>query len=294
MKMPGPFDIQRVQEFEWPYRDLNFVLLADATSEAFARTRISRDARFVNVPAGTLIMSFHSFVVRTKHGNLLVDSCVGNHKNRPTVPDWHQQEFPYLERLHAAGLAPGDIDFVCCTHLHGDHIGWNTQLEDGRWVPTFKNARYLLAADEVNYWQQLHADEPKNAYWRSWQDSVLPIIEAGLVDRVASDHEVLPGIRLAPAPGHTPGNVIIELEEGGRRAIMSGDVVHHPVQIERPEWSSVFDSDPDTARRTRYRLLERIADTDTDLLGAHFSGPTALRVVTAGDRFDYRVAGDDK
>lgn len=289
MKLPGPFDIRRVQEFEWPHRELNFVLLDDATPEEFACTRVSQDARFVNVAAGTLIMSFHSLVVRTSRGTLLVDTCVGNHKDRPIIPEWHQQEFPYLERLKAAGLAPDDIDFVCCTHLHGDHVGWNTQLEDGRWVPTFTNARYVMAADEVNYWERLHADEPDNMYWRTWQDSVLPVIEAGQVDRVASDHEILPGIHLAPAPGHTPGNVIIELEERGRRAVMSGDVVHHPVQIERPDWSSQFDDDPDRARVTRRSLLERIADTDTELLGAHFAGPTALRVIGAGDEFDYRA-----
>jgi len=289
MKLPGPFDIHRVQEFEWPHRELNFVLLDAATPEEFARTRVSQDEHFVNVAAGTLIMSFHSLVVRTPRGTLLVDTCVGNHKDRPMIPEWHRQEFPYLERLGAAGLAPDDIDYVCCTHLHGDHVGWNTQLDDGRWVPTFRNARYVMAAAEVNYWERLHKDEPDNMYWRTWQDSVLPVIEAGLVDRVASDHEILPGIRLSPAPGHTPGNVVIELEERGKRAVMSGDVVHHPVQIERPDWSSQFDGDPDMARVTRRSLLERIADTDTDLLGAHFAGPSALRVVGDGDRFDYRA-----
>jgi glyoxylase-like metal-dependent hydrolase (beta-lactamase superfamily II) len=288
MKIPGPFDIQRVQEFEWPHRELNFVLLDEATPAAFAETRISRDARFVNVNAGTLIMSFHSFVVRTPHGVLLVDSCVGNNKERPILPEWHQQQFPYLERLNAAGLTPDDIDFVCCTHLHGDHIGWNTQLEDGRWVPTFKNARYLLAGDEVRYWEELFVTEPDSMYWQGWQDSVLPVIEAGLVERVASNHEILPGICLHPAPGHTPGNVVIELEEHGASAIMSGDVIHHPVQIERPTWSSRFDTDPDAARITRQQLLERVADTETQLLGAHFSGPSALRVVSTHEGFDYR------
>ncbi len=289
MRLPGPFDIRRVQEFEWRHRELNFLLLPAATPEAFARTRAARDPRFVDVDAGTLIMSFHSLIVRSKHGTLLVDTCVGNHKDRPLIPEWHQQRFPYLERLRAAGLTPDDIDFVCCTHLHGDHVGWNTQLEDGRWAPTFRKARYLLAADEMDYWERFHADEPDNIYWRTWQDSVLPVIEEGLVDRVASDHEIVPGIRLAPAHGHTPGNVVIELERGGERAVLSGDVVHHPVQIERPDWSSHFDHDPDAARVTRTRLLERVADTGTYLIGAHFSGPTALRVTHAGDGFNYEA-----
>lgn len=289
MRLPGPFDIRRVQEFEWRHRELNFLLLPAATPAEFARTRTSRDPRFVDVAAGTLIMSFHSLVVQTHHGTLLVDTCVGNHKDRPLIPEWHQRQFPYLEHLADAGLAPDDIDFVCCTHLHGDHVGWNTQLEDGRWVPTFRKARYLLAAEEVNYWEQLHADEPDNIYWRTWQDSVLPVIEEGLVDRVASDHEIVPGVRLAPAHGHTPGNVVVELERGGERAVLSGDVVHHPVQIERPDWSSHFDGDPEAARVTRRRLLERVADTGAHLIGAHFAGPTALRVTSAGDGFNYEA-----
>jgi glyoxylase-like metal-dependent hydrolase (beta-lactamase superfamily II) len=287
--LPGPFDIRRIQEFVWPGQELNFVLLEDATPEAFARTRTSQDPRFVDVTAGTLIMSFHSFVVRTDHGTLLVDSCVGNHKTYPTLAEWHQKEFPFLERLAEAELTPDDIDFVCCTHLHGDHIGWNTRLDDERWVPTFRNARYLLAADELNYWEHLHATEPDNMYQHTWRESVLPIIEHGRVDRVASDHEILPGIRLAPAFGHTPGNVVIELEQRGERAIMSGDVMHHPVQIERPDWSAQFDDDPDAARVTRRQLLDRVADTGTHVLAAHFAGPTAVRVVGDGDGFSYEA-----
>jgi len=287
MRMPGPFEVRRVQEFEWPHRELAFVLLPDATPEEFARTRVSKDSRFVDVEAGTLRMSFHSFVVRTEHGVLLVDSCVGNHKTYPTLAEWNQRELPYLKRLRAAGLTPDDVDFVCCTHLHGDHVGWNTYLDNGQWVPTFRNARYLLAADELGFWENLHATDPDNMYRHVWRESVLPIIEHGRVERVASDHEIWPGIRLAPAPGHTPGNVVIELEQRGERAIMTGDVMHHPVQIERPEWSSNFDGDPDAARATRQRLLERVANTGTYVLGAHFAGPTALRITSEGDAFDW-------
>ena len=289
MKMPGPFDIRRVQEHVWSDQPLNFVLLDDATPEAFAETRAATDARFVNVDNGTLKMSFHSFVVRTPAGNLLVDTCVGNHKTYPTLAEWNQQQFPYIDRLAEAGLTPEDIDFVCCTHLHGDHVGWNTRLEAGRWVPTFENARYLMAADELAHLENLQAADPDNMYQHVWRESVLPIIEYERVDRVQSNHEILPGIRLRPAHGHTPGNVVIELEDDGKRALMSGDVVHHPVQIERPDWSAQFDEDPDMARATRRKLLERVADTDTELLGAHFSGPTALRVVSSPKGFDYRA-----
>jgi glyoxylase-like metal-dependent hydrolase (beta-lactamase superfamily II) len=289
MQLPGPFEIHRVLEFEWPAREPAFLLRGVDRPQVLA-TRTGRDPRFIDPATGLLIMSFHSLVVRTPRGTLLVDACVGNHKDRPLIPEWHQQEFPYLQRLAGAGLTPADIDFVCCTHLHGDHVGWNTRLEDGRWVPTFPNARYLFAAGEVEYWETYHRVDPGNPFIRPWTDSVLPVIEAGRVDRVASDHEILPGIRLQPAPGHTPGNVIIELDDGRCRALMTGDVIHHPVQIERPDWCSQFDTDHYQALETRMALLERVADTGTVVMGAHFAGPAALQVLGDGDGFFHRDA----
>lgn len=287
MRLPGPFEIQRVQESEWPGRAVDFLLL-NVTQQQFMETRTSHDARFVNVARGLLRMSFHSFVVRTAQGTLLVDTCVGNHKDRPMLPEWHQQTFPYVERLKQAGLSPDDIDFVCCTHLHADHVGWNTKLDNGRWTPTFKNARYLFAEKEIGYWEQYHCDTPGSPYERAWQDSILPVIDAGLIERVASDYEIMSGIQLQPAPGHTPGNVVLHLTDGTQSAIMSGDVIHHPVQIERPEWSSNFDDDPDAARQTRLKLLERLVDTDVIIMGAHFAGPTALKIISDRDGYAYK------
>ena len=286
MRLPGPFEIQRIQESEWPGRAVEFLLL-NVTQQQFLETRTSRDERFVNVAQGMLRMSFHSFVIRTSQGILLVDTCVGNHKERPMLPEWHLQTFPYLERLQQVGLTPDDIDFVCCTHLHADHVGWNTQLENGRWKPTFKNARYLFAEKEIGFWEQYHIDTPGTPYERAWQDSILPVIEAGLIDRVASDHEIMSGIQLHPAPGHTPGNIIISLDDGHQSAIMTGDVIHHPVQIERPGWCSNFDDDPDQARKTRLELLAQLADTDVLVMGAHFAGPTTLNIVSDGDDYGY-------
>lgn len=289
MRLPGPFDIETVADYVSRSQPPDF-LLRDVRADEFAVTRTARDPRFVAAGTGNLVMSFHSFVVRTPRGILLVDTCVGNHKDRPIIPEWHQQEFPYLERLAAAGVTPEQVDVVCCTHLHGDHVGWNTRLHDGRWVPTFPNARYLMAEAEVRFWEDYHAGHPGDPYWRPWEDSVLPVMAAGLVERVASDHEIVPGIRLSPAPGHTPGNVILELNDGRRRAVLSGDVIHHPVQIERWQWSANFDADPEHARRTRRSLLEQLADTDVTLMPAHFPDPTAMRVVSEGDGFFYRDA----
>ena len=289
MYLPGPFQIQRVLEFEWPDLEPEF-LLHDVAAGEFAVTRTARDPRFANPETGLLILSFHSFVVQTDLGTLLVDTCVGNHKERPLIPEWHLQEFPYLARLDQAGLTPADIDFVCCTHLHADHVGWNTRLDDDRWVPTFPNAKYLFAATEIDYWTQYHVEHPDNPYYRSWVDSVLPVLEAGQGESVCDDSEIVPGIRLRPAPGHTPGNVVIELDDNRQRAVMSGDVIHHPVQIERSDWSSNFDLDPDAARVTRQALLEELADTDVVLLPAHFAPPTAMCVIRAGEGYFYRDA----
>ncbi len=284
--MPGPFEITKVLDLEWTLPDAGF-LLPDVRDAEFRGTRTAADTRFVEAGSARPILSFHSFLVRTPAGNLLVDTCVGNDKQRPQIEAWHLRAGDYLARLAAAGVSPADVDYVCCTHLHSDHAGWNTRLARGRWVPTFPNARYLFAEAEVRYWEDIHRTEPENLYRRGWQDSVLPVLEAGVVDRVRSDHEITRGIRLRPAPGHTPGNVVIELDDGRRRAVMSGDVIHHPVQIERAAWSSRFCLDPGAARERRLELLRRVAGSGTVLLAAHFAGPTAVTVSEDGAGFFY-------
>jgi glyoxylase-like metal-dependent hydrolase (beta-lactamase superfamily II) len=286
MRLPGPFHVRKIVDLEWCIGEPG-LLLRDVTTAEFLATRTARDARFVEQATGRPILSFHSYLVDTPGGRLLVDSCVGDHKERPLIPQWHRRQGRYLERLREAGVDPGDIAFVCCTHLHADHIGWNTRLANGRWVPTFPNARYLFAEAEVAYWEGFHRANPGNIYEKAWEDSILPVMEQGLVDRVRGDHEIARGVRLRAAPGHTPGNVVIELAEGGERAILSGDVIHHPAQIERASWCSQFCLDPDTARRTRVALLADLADTATILLAAHFAGPTAVRVQSAPDGFFY-------
>lgn len=289
MRVPGPFQIQKLVEFEWPNRAPDF-LLKGVSVEDFRSTRTANDARFVTQATKQLIMSFHSFVVRTGNATILVDTCVGNHKERPALPEWHLQERPYLQQLSQLGLEPGDIDFVCCTHLHADHVGWNTRLDDGRWVPTFPNARYLFAQREVDYWEAFHANDPENMFRNSWTDSVVPVLEAGQAELVKDGHEVTRGINITPAPGHTPGNIVIELNDNNHSAVMSGDAIHHPVQIERPEWSSNFCLDPVESAVTRRALLERLADQDVILLPAHFAGPTAVKIVGEKQEFFYADA----
>jgi len=250
MLLPGPFEILRVLEFLWPEREPGFLLTGISCDDILA-TRTGADPSFVDPATGLLVMSFHSLVVRTPAGVLLVDTCVGNHKDRPMLPEWHRQEWPYLERLAGVGLTPADIDFICCTHLHGDHVGWNTRMVDGSWVPTFPNARYLFARSELDYWQTHHDEEPESMYRRPWEDSVLPVIAAGQVDAVADDAEILPGICLRPAPGHTPG--------------------HTSLQVNLPETGPVFLTG-DLYHRTESRELRRVPQFNADVEGAETPG----------------------
>jgi len=286
LELSGNIRVQSVQELErtdWPLAQL----FADVSPEQFAETVAARDERFANLQTGNLRMSSHSLILRTPQGNVMIDTCVGNDKQHPYIPLWHLQSWPYLERLGRLGLTPDDIDYVCCTHLHADHVGWNTRLENGVWVPTFPNARYLFAEPELRYWEQTHRDNPKHVFANSWHESVLPVIEAGRADVVAADHEIVTGVCLQPAFGHSPGNVVIVVSAGRQRAVLSGDVLHHPVQIERPYWNSMYDQSRELAQATREELLQSIADGETWLIGAHFAGPTALRVIEGGGRFSY-------
>ena len=285
----GDITIDKVVESAGPIFEPDF-LFPDATPDAMAAERDWLAPQFVDPASGRLIMSFHSYVVRTAHHTIVVDSCVGNDKERPARDFWHRLKTPYLDRYAGLGVDPADVDFVMCTHLHVDHVGWNTRLENGRWVPTFPNARYLFAREEYEHWaalQKANPDEPVNH--GSFEDSVLPVIEAGQADLVAMDHALDDQVSLTPAPGHTPGNVALNLAGAARGAVLCGDTIHHPVQLAHPEWSSRFCDDPDVSRGSRRALIERIADTGTLLMPAHFPDPTAGTVTSAGGRFHFHA-----
>jgi glyoxylase-like metal-dependent hydrolase (beta-lactamase superfamily II) len=233
---------------------------------------------------GRVIMSVHAFIVESAGTRVMVDTCVGNDKRR-SIPGWNMMQGPFMERLAAAGHPADAIDRVLCTHLHVDHVGWNTRLADGKWVPTFRNARYLFARSEYAHWQAAQDEMSREVM----QDSVQPVVDAGLVDLVASDHQVAEGIRLAPTPGHTPGHVSVWIDSQGERAVITGDLLHHPVQCAHPEWPSSADVDPELAQRTRRSFLAGCADTPTLVFGTHFATPTAGRIVRDGDVFRLSV-----
>ncbi len=242
------------------------------------------------VPAeNALITSVHSWLIRTPKHTILLDCCAGNHKDRPWWPRFHQLETPFLERLRAAGTRPEDIDIVLCTHLHADHIGWNTVLKDGRWVPTFPNAKYLFSRIENDFWDPriniaLSEDPARKVAYR---DSVLPVVEAGQAQLVEGSHAIDDLLLVEPAPGHTSGHVLLKLRAGGG-GVFCGDVLHHPLQIYAPHWNSQFCMQPDEARTTRRRVLEHCAESGALLFPTHFGAPHVAAIAAAGGAFSAR------
>ena len=220
---------------------------------------------------GNLLMSVHALVVDTGEHRILVDTCIGNDKER-NVPNWSHLQTHFLQDLEAAGYAPYTIDTVLCTHLHVDHVGWNTMLVDGQWEPTFPNARYLFARTEWEHWD---ANEDETVYGPVLADSVRPVVEAGLVDLVEMDHRVCPEVCLEPTPGHTPGHVSVHIRSGDAEALITGDCIHHPVQMTRPDWCSSADVDQAQGLQTRETLLQRYVDQDILIIGTHFATPSA-------------------
>ena len=234
------------------------------------------------------IMSVHSWLIRTPHHTILVDTCCGNAKSRPASPHFHQLDTTYLDRLRSAGVEPEDVDYVLCTHLHVDHVGWNTRLVDGRWVPTFPNAKYVFSKEELNFWER-SLDLPPEAR-EVFTDSVLPVIASGQHHVVAMTDQLSDSLLIEPAPGHTPGHIALRLLSGQHEGVFIGDAMHHPLQIYKPEWNSRFCMDPEQAVRSRIRLLDHCADRNCLMLPGHFGSPHAGRVRKNAGLFSFDFA----
>jgi glyoxylase-like metal-dependent hydrolase (beta-lactamase superfamily II) len=286
----GAITVDRVVESEKPALPAR-IIFPTAPAEAVQRYKSVLGPRLFDPASEFFILSLHSFIVRTRHHTIVVDACAGNDKERPAKPHYHRNQGPYLERFRATGVRLEDVDFVFCTHLHIDHVGWNTRLENGRWVPTFPNARYLFARTEWDHWKN---EATRRAYATDpyFEDSVLPIVERGQAEFVASDYHFEDSIWLEPSPGHTPGHSCVRLQSEGRAAVMSGDLIHHPVQCFEPEWSSGFCTDPQASARTRRVFLDRHAETDTLIMPAHFPTPAVGWVRRAGAAFRFAFDGE--
>ena len=287
MQRIGAFTLQSVIELEAPFLS-PFDFFPDATEDVFDRHAHWLKPRYQDTASGRLIFCFQSFILRTAHHTILVDSCIGNDKQRPYRPDWHMRKGSFLADLAAIGVRPEAVDFVLCTHLHADHIGWNTRLEDGRWVPTFAAAKYVMSRREYAFWEERHRTDPTGPRQIAFADSVLPVVEANKAELVDGDHQIEDGVWLEPAPGHTPGNMVVNLRSGAATAVLLGDTIHHPVQLKHPDWSSMACEDKALSARTRRGLIERYADTATVMAPAHFPAPSICRFVSDGDAFGFR------
>ncbi len=291
----GDMTIDRIIELEAPNPDAPYrpqTFFPDLTAELLEENRGWLTGNGLDPVHGNVMLCYQSYVVRTPHHTVLIDSCIGNHKNHPARPHWHRKSDDiYARGLAGAGLAVEDIDFVLCTHLHADHVGWNTRLENGRWVPTFPNARYIFSARELAHWQAQHAlrEIPHMA------DSVLPIVEARRADLVRSDHALDDHIRLEPTPGHTPDHFAVTAGRNGEPgAVFTGDLIHSPLQARYPELSMRSDHDRAESARTRRRFLERYCDSDHLVCTAHFPGQSAGGFERWGDGFRFLPATDGR
>ena len=242
--------------------------------------------RFIEPQSQKVVLAIQSYLVRTPHHTILVDTCVGNDKPRPKRPFWHMQKSKaYESNLAAAGVGVGDVDFVMCTHCHVDHVGWNTRLDNGRWVPTFPNARYIMSAKELEFWTGRHKADPESCPWVG--DSVVPILEARKADLVSSDFAMIDLVRLVPTPGHTIDHFSVLVGKPGADALVTGDMVHSPIQCRFPEMGMFSDYSSEQAGRTRREVFSRYAGTATTICAAHFPSPSVGRLEGWADGFRF-------
>lgn len=282
----GSTTVTRIEEQLGPSGSLVESFLTGVVRERFNRHLSWMVPVHFDPALDRLITSIHSWLIRTDRHTILLDCCAGNHKERPSQPRFHRQDIPFLERLQAAGARPEDIDIVLCTHLHADHVGWNTRLENGRWVPTFPNARYLFSRIEHDYWGPGAGRRAQEFDLAAiYNDSILPVIEAKQAVLLDGAHAIDDRLMIEPSPGHTPGHVVLKLDDGGNRALFCGDTLHHPVQVYEPTWNSCFCEDPVLAQVTRRKMLEHCCENDALLFPTHFAAPHVTAIKREGDGF---------
>lgn len=280
----GDATIHQVVEQEAPFFDA-FEFFPTLSQEVLEENRSWLQPTYIDA-AGRVVLCIQSYLVRTPRHTILIDTCVGNHKPRPRRPFWDKMANDRYERgLAATGLSVRDVDYVMCTHLHVDHVGWNTRLANGRWVPTFPRARYVFAERELEYWTLRQKDDPESCPWIT--DSVLPIVEAKQAELVASDHELDDLVKLIPTPGHTIDHYSVRVGKPGRDAIITGDMIHSPLQARYPEIGMFSDYDAQQAGQTRRNLFNQVCETSTLMCTAHFPSPSTGRIVGLGAAFDF-------
>lgn len=276
----GDITIDRILELEGPFtRPEEF--FDDAVPEAVAPYRRWLEPTALDPKSGKLVIPVQSYLLRTRHHTILIDTCIGCRKSYDGRPEWKdRRDESWLRNLEATGVGPEDVDYVFCTHLHLDHCGWNTQLVDARWTPTFPNAKYILAKGEYA------ASEAAGT--TVFFENVLPIMEAGQAMLVDHDFALDDEVWLTPTPGHTANHVAVNIASGGHKAVMTGDLIHHPLQLAHPEWSANVDNDKALSATTRAVFLDSHCETNILVLTAHFPSPSVGHVVAHAERpFDF-------
>lgn len=281
----GDITIHRVVEQEAPFFDpLEF--FPTLTKEVLEENRGWMTEQGFLDANGQMVLCIQSYLVQTPHHNILIDTCVGNHKPRPHRPFWSMlNSDTYEKNLAATGVRLDQIDYVMCTHLHVDHTGWNTKLENGRWVPTFPKAKYVFSDRELAYWTEVVGKDEAAAPWIT--DSVLPIVAAKREQIVKADHQLNDIVKLIPTPGHTIDHFSVQVGKPGADAVITGDMVHSALQMRYPEIGMRVDYDSAMAGETRRKLFSCLCDTSTLLCTGHFPSPSTGRVGRWGDGFRF-------
>ncbi|MCK1353259.1 MBL fold metallo-hydrolase [Bradyrhizobium sp. CW7] len=290
----GDIRVDAIPEFD-------FVIAPDYLLVGVTREDVAEHEHWLgprNVEAGTRNLKgrSHAYLIRTRHHTILFDTCCGNDKERAYYPEWHHLRTPFLDNLERAGVLPEKVDFVMCSHLHADHIGWNTRLQNGEWVPTFPNARYLISRGEFEWWRDAIETGSVKPYRKlAFDDSVLPVVDRGLAafveDNHAVENEMPDEVRYLPLHGHTKHHCGLYLCSQSQDAIFTGDAIHHPIQLARPDWLNAG-YDAAAASQVIRDLIARCIDTPTKLMTAHFAAPTAGCVVSGPGHPRFRFVGD--
>ena len=289
----GSYRVTRIEEMLTPGFTPAF-LLPDFDAQVMQEHPILAGERFWHSASGKVMSSMHSWMIRDDRHTVLIDTGCGNDKSRalPLFQRFHQLHLPYLDHLRAEGVAPEDVDLVICTHLHVDHVGWNTRLEKGCWVPTFPNARYIFSRREFEHWQSPAGAAVMPENMAVIADSVIPVVEAGLVEFIDDGSSIIDGLVFHDAFGHTAGHGMLKLESGRDAAVFPGDSLHQPMQVFRPDWNSCFCEQPQDARTTRRRILDYCHDRNALLLPAHFGAPHGGYVKLGADGYRFRPADE--
>jgi len=283
----GKIKVTRIQEVVFP----EFSDVIPAVTKELVKEIKWLFPHFVTAD-GHLSLSIHSLIVETPTHKLVVDTCIGDGRDRMPMEGMHMLSTNYMRDMQSEGYQPEDIDFVLCTHLHVDHVGWNTRLVDGKWVPTFPNAKYIMDKKDLDFWGSIDADTDidfMQVQRQVFEDSLMPVINAGLAQPVDAPSIICEGVRLISTPGHTPGHVSVVLESEGQTGLITGDFIHHPIQFHDPALVSPFDVDNEMAIETRRRIFGEYADTPTLIIGTHFAGPTAGTLVTENGTYRLKV-----